>query len=153
MLLVYNQASKIFTEEYYRLRGARLDEGEYMPVIYILHNKLLNKEDFFSLPKFNKTKRLLKLGTWKIIQKSSAQPDHIKIIRPGQVIESTTEFFFRDRQYPILSIDGFKRKKRANFTSSDYEFKNGEKYSYSEFHARITRICEMKNQKELENWE
>ena len=141
-LLVYNEESNSFDKKYFRLRGARVGEGDFYPVIYSLHDQLLSGIDDVSIPQFNKTRRILRLATWRIRQTSTSHNDLEKSVRPGQIIEQKVYFYFRDSHYPQLTILDFLKKKRSNFTSSQYMLKDFE--TFSEFHKRITWINELK---------
>lgn len=49
-LKTFNFETQRFDKKIFRLRGARVGEGEYYPIVYILHDNLLEQNDNFVLP-------------------------------------------------------------------------------------------------------
>ena len=138
-LLTYSKETNMFDNEYYRLKGANLGEGEYYPVVFSLHEQLLNGIDKISLSPSNKTRRILRLPSWRIRQASTKHSESEKKVRPGQIIEQEVIFCFRDSHYPQETIADFLKKKRSNFTSLQYSIKEFETLFF------ITRSFVLKN--------
>lgn len=84
---------------------------------------------------------LLKLATWRQIQKSPNLSEEVKAIRPGQSLEKLVHFVFRDREYPVSDRDDFINRKRRHFTRPQYEIRSCE--TFREFHRRLSDLNEL----------
>ena len=64
-LKTLNPVTGVYDREVLKLRGARMDEGDYEPIVYSLFKQLINNNDHVKLETCYKTRKLLKLGSWR----------------------------------------------------------------------------------------
>lgn len=96
------------------IRGARLENNvEFLhPMFEILLELVLERDDLEKIPLEYNHKQLLKISTWRVIQKSAEKTEEEKNIKPGEEIVTKRRYKLFNTHFPVDTLKEYQRKKK-----------------------------------------